>query len=194
MTYEWTGVIHTNGMLRQMEITSQTNLLSLNASLEAARAGEAGRGFAVVAEEIGKLAVDSEQAATDIAKITQEIRDTMEKANFHMEESVTEVKNSAGKVNVASDTFRSVFDKVGEVDSLVHHMVDMIAQADTDAAATVEMTDNRLEVAQEITVSVEKLQTCAESVAENSNQVAESANVLEQQAQDLTQRMNQFQV
>ena len=184
-----------NGMVTLiMEITSQTNLLSLNASIEAARAGEAGRGFAVVAEEIGKLAVDSEQAATDIAKITQEIRDTMEKANFHMEESVTEVKSSTEKVNAASDTFRSVFDKVGEADSLVHHMVDMIAQVDTDASATVEMTDNQLEVAQEITVSVEKLQTCAQSVAENSNQVAESADVLEQQAQDLAQRMNQFQI
>ena len=79
-----------NDMVTQIiDITSQTNLLSLNASIEAARAGEAGRGFAVVAEEIGNLATNSSEAATQIQNICAETNQYIDRIRKCFENVVT---------------------------------------------------------------------------------------------------------
>ena len=103
-----------NGMVEAItSIASQTNLLSLNASIEAARAGEAGRGFAVVAEEIGKLALDSNQSAENIRKEMEALLSESQEA-VGMADKVQ--KNNSAQQEVIEATFDSVSKMIEDIE------------------------------------------------------------------------------
>lgn len=94
-----------------INITEETNLLALNASIEAAKAGDAGRGFVVVADEIGKLAMNSAQAAAEIQKVTADVIQTVDELAEEAEEMVLFMNETAmggyGKLLRVSETYQS---------------------------------------------------------------------------------------
>lgn len=138
------------------EIASQTNLLSLNASIEAARAGDAGKGFAVVATEIGQLAVQSSNSADEIKKIVEKLVadseasvEVMQKLNQNFEQQSEQLDNTkdnmqsmAVNVDNVSESTDSIASHVGQLnvakDKLVEIISDLSAISEENAASTQE--------------------------------------------------------
>ena len=174
------------------EITEQTNLLSLNASIEAARAGDAGKGFAVVASEIGKLAEQSKKSTEQITVLIEEIQ---EKADI-----VVQAMNGTKEINqeqnqavtktekIFNDISASITDLTGKVIEVKSSVDEMQVQKQI----FVTQIESTSAISEETAASTEEVTASAERVTETMSRFSQNTEDLKQLAEKRKKAINKF--
>jgi methyl-accepting chemotaxis protein len=175
-------------------IAGQTNLLALNAAIEAARAGEQGRGFAVVADEVRKLAEQAQEAAGQIAGIINQIQGQTEKAVDAMEGGTRKVTEG---VRVAKEAGVSIDGILTKVQESVIMIQSISAAAEEQAAATgevVQSIDTISAVAQQSSAGAQTAAAATEETTASMEEISSSSQALAQAASQLQNMVMKFRV
>ncbi|MBN1537633.1 MAG: Cache 3/Cache 2 fusion domain-containing protein [Anaerolineales bacterium] len=202
------------------DIASQTNLLALNAAIEAARAGEHGKGFAVVADEVRKLAERSSTATKEIGDLIRGIQETVTVAVSAMNDGAQEVENGVERANQSGQALTLILQAIESVNKQVEEIADAAHQinassnelvnsvdsvsavVEQNTAATEQMAassgevnqaiENIASVSEENSAAIEEVSASAEEMSAQVQEVTASAQSLADMAHELQEVVAQF--
>jgi methyl-accepting chemotaxis protein PixJ len=160
--------------------TTQTQLLALNASIEATRAGEYGRGFAVVANEVRSLARQSADAADEIEQLVQEIQGGMAEVSTAMETGIEQVTSGTEVVTAARQSLTAIVDATTEISQLI--------------SGITQTTQEQTQQCQLLTHTMTNVATIANKTSEDSVAISTSFKDLLTMAKDLQTKGQKFKV
>lgn len=175
-------------------IAGQTNLLALNAAIEAARAGEQGRGFAVVADEVRKLAEQSHDAAKKIAVLIGEIQGDTDIAVVAMNDGTREVKVGAEVVNISGKAFQEIADMVSKVSGETKEMslaIDLMASGSYQIVESVKQID---ELSKKASGEAQMISAATEEQSAAMQEISSASQALARLATNLRESVDKFQI
>lgn len=174
------------------DIASQTNLLSLNASIEAARAGGAGKGFAVVAGEVKKLADDCVNASKQISGIVKNISDEMEKSGALVRELEENADSQLAKLSGANDSVDNIIDGIFAVSGEITEINAEIKSLDSVKAGIGSAIENLSAISEENAASSEEVASSVTDVSSSVKNLSEAAEGISSSATALKDSISLF--
>ncbi|MFE8703591.1 methyl-accepting chemotaxis protein [Cytobacillus sp. FJAT-54145] len=174
------------------DIAAQTNLLALNAAIEAARAGEHGRGFAVVADEVRKLAEQVSHSVSDITNIVKGIQIESNEVVSSLQNGYEQVEEGTDQIRVTGETFQKIYSAVNLMTKSVNDISTSLQEVSEGSAQMNNSIENIASVSEESAAGIEQASASVLQTNNSMEEISNSAHSLSELAEQMNSMISKF--